>query len=379
MSCSFCQWGNLDPSSGVLSVDALVEEFEAMSKTDLLGVSMVDAGLNLNARAFRNLAEAESQTGFLKGRYFDTEMYPHLMKPEHLEFLAQSQSSVGLGLQSANPEVLKTVDRPFKRHHFAKVVEDLSKVARVTVEVIMGLPGDSPAGFKETMTFLQDLPCNVRAYYCLVLPDAFMNRFGGSDGLEFHPITLELQSGPGWSATDLRDTCEWLNEKAEAEGTNLQQPTVGRGDRLEDFVEMLVDPPWWSFHQSMDSDVGQAPDSRRLPAHLPQGEVAAANVHSAIVAAVKRATRGHCSVGDVARMGAEVVIHVDVEDHPYELVARRAAPGSPSFHDAAGCSFVYRSDGMTHPSERASLLLTRTIEAVAAQVAPLLPSAQVVK
>ena len=58
---------------------------------------------------------------------------------------------------------------------------------------------------------------------------------------------------------------------------------------------------------------------------------------------------------------------------PYELVARRTAPGRPSFHDAAGCSFVFRSDDMQHPGERASLLLTRTIEAIASEVAPLLP------
>ena len=374
MSCSFCQWGNLDPSSGVLSVDALVEEFEAMAKTDLLGVAMVDAGLNLNARAFRNLVEAEAQTNFLKGRYFDTEMYPHLMKPEHLEFLAHANSNVGLGLQSANPEVLKTVDRPFKRQHFAKVVEDLSKVARVTVEVIMGLPSDSPAGFKDTMAFLDDLPCNSRVYYCLVLPDAFMSRFPRADALRFHPITLELESGPGWSAADLRDTCDWLNDKVVSEGSLKQQPLVGRGDRLEDFVDKLVDPPWWSFDRKMSGVAprDQVPNLRRLPAHLPQGDVAAASVHDAIAAAVKRATRGHCSIGDVVRSGAEVVIHLDVERSPYELVARRIAPGNPSFRDAAGCSFVYRSDGSVHPDERASLLLTRAIDAIAADVAPLI-------
>jgi len=338
---------------------------------------MVDAGLNLNARAFRNLAEAEAQTGFLQGRYFDTEMYPQLMKPEHLEFLANSRSNVGLGLQSANPEVLKNVDRPFKRQHFAKVVEDLSKVARVTVEVIMGLPGDTPAGFKETMSFLEDLPCNARAYYCLVLPDAFMNRYAGSDTLQFHPITLELQAGPGWTQTDLRDTCEWLNDKAAAEGTNLQQALVGRGDRLEDFVEMLVDPPWWSFamHSSDQSPHHAGLDVYRLPAHLPQGEVAAASVHHAIAAAVKRATRGHCSVGDIVRSDSEVVIRVDVEQHGYDLIARRAEVGRPSFRDVAGCSFVYRSDHAEHLGERANLLLTRAIDAIATEVAPLLQAA----
>ncbi|MCB9658384.1 MAG: B12-binding domain-containing radical SAM protein [Polyangiales bacterium] len=375
MSCAFCQWGNLDPSSGVLSVDALIEEFEAMSKSDLLGVSMVDAGLNLNARAFKNLAEAEAQTGFLKGRYFDTEMYPHMMKPEHLEFLANARSSVGLGLQSANPDVLKAVDRPFKPHHFAKAVEDLARVARVTVEVIVGLPGDSPSGFKETMAFLTDLPCNVRVYHCLVLPDALMSRYENSDELRFHPITLEIQSGPGWSETELRDTCEWVDEKTRAEGVNQQQPRVGRGDRLEDYVEMLVDPPWWSFDRTATPPpLGHhMANVRRVPAHLPQGEVAAAGVHAAIVAAVTRATHGHCRVGEVIRSTGQVVVRLDVERASYELVARPVEAG-PSFRDAAGCGFMYRSDGTAQLDQRASLLLTRAIDAMAAHVAPLVTS-----
>ncbi|MCA9573826.1 MAG: cobalamin-dependent protein [Polyangiales bacterium] len=80
-----------------------------------------------------------------------------------------------------------------------------------------------------------------------------------------------------------------------------------------------------------------------------------------------------CSFCQWGNSAHEVVIHVDIERAPYELVARRTAPGRPSFHDAAGCSFVFRSDDMQHPGERASLLLTRTIEAIASEVAPLLP------
>lgn len=373
MSCAFCQWGNLDPSAGVLSVDALVREFEAMREAEPLGIAMVDAGLNLNARAFRNLAEAEARTGFLRGRYFDTEMYPHLMRPEHLEFLANSRSNVGLGLQSANPEVLKNVDRPFKRAHFAKVVEQLSEVSKVTVEIIMGLPGDSPEGFRETLAFLTDLPCNVRAYYCLVLPDALMTRFSGAEGLRFHPITLELQSAPGWTESALRDTREWLNERAATSGTNLQDPVVGRGDRLEDYVEALVDPPWWAFGQSSGNSpsrpIHHAHQSKA--AHLPQGEAILDALHTQLSASVARATRGLCSLADVRRSDSELTLQVQLEARTIDLIARPVTAKSPSFREVSGCSFVYRSEGDHHLGRRDSALLNATIDAIANEVAPL--------
>ena len=81
MSCSFCQWGSMDPAQGVLSVETLVDEFEALKELDPQGIALVDAGLNLNAKAFRNLMEAEARTGFMRGRYFDTEFYPNTLRP----------------------------------------------------------------------------------------------------------------------------------------------------------------------------------------------------------------------------------------------------------------------------------------------------------
>ena len=51
-------------------------------------VFLLDAGLNLNARGFRNLCEAEARVGFLKSIKFWCEIYPTLVRDEHLEFLA---------------------------------------------------------------------------------------------------------------------------------------------------------------------------------------------------------------------------------------------------------------------------------------------------
>ena len=43
-----------------------MREFEAFEQQDASAVFLVDAGLNLNKKAFNNLRQAETETGYLK-------------------------------------------------------------------------------------------------------------------------------------------------------------------------------------------------------------------------------------------------------------------------------------------------------------------------
>ena len=158
--------------------------------------------------------------------------------------------------------MLDRIDRPFKRNKFAEIVTTLSTVATVAVEIILGLPGDTPEGFKETIRMVRDLPASVRIYHCLVLPDAFMAKESGN--LRFHPITLELIEGPGWSERDLRDTAEWLDANAHAGVHRLNHAERVTGTRLEDFVHRLADPPWWLVRKESSLAIPSSP-------HAPQG------------------------------------------------------------------------------------------------------------
>ena len=366
MSCSFCQWGSMDPAGGVMSVESLVREFEALDALDPLGICLVDAGLNLNARSFKNLVEAEARTGFFQGRFLDTEVYPNTLKPEHLEFLGNARSNVGLGLQTMNPVALERVNRPFKRDRFADVVSDLASVAKVSVEIIMGLPGDTPEGFRATIDYLRDLPCNIRIYYCLVLPDAFMTR--ETSDLRFHPITLELQSGPGWSAHTLRETCEWLDSDTQAGTLRLNKLESGDSERLESYVERLVDPPWW---------VIRSPDDQEpLPAspHASQGDMAKAGQTVEVIAplpgvplpeaiqtrvskAIELSTRGRWRLDTARRVDDTLEIALRTGRRQLILFAREA--GEPAFRQAGGLAFSYRSTDSQNlkPAEMAMLEL----------------------
>ena len=87
--------------------------------------------------------------GFLKSADFWCEIYPTFVRDEHPEFLGSiGPSYLGVGLQSLDPDVLKAHDRPFDRKRFEAAIPQLARLANVEIQIIFGLPGDSPEGFR---------------------------------------------------------------------------------------------------------------------------------------------------------------------------------------------------------------------------------------
>ncbi len=221
MSCRFCEWGTADNSStSVFSTDYIQREFAAYERADASAVFLLDAGLNLNAQGFRNLKQAEDATGFLRrcGGLW-AEIYPSNVRDEHLEFLADIGASyLGIGLQSLDPAVLKDQERPFKQDRFEESVRRLAEVADAEIQIIMGLPGDTPDGFRRTLEFARKLPVSVRAYHCLVLPDALLTRSRPDWDIEFDPLNLAMTACKGWTEYDFPAMREYVTELALAAG-----------------------------------------------------------------------------------------------------------------------------------------------------------------
>lgn len=242
LSCSFCQWGDLGNSSPVFSKDYLVRDFEMMKAMNLKVGTVVDAALNLNPRAFRNLAAAARETGLMKTMSLSFEVYPSHLSDEHIAFLSECEAGVeiGLGLQSYDKEVLRKMQRPFDEKRFEYVARMLHSVGcDVALEIIMGLPGDNPDSFLRTLERAQNLPCEVRVFHCLVLPDALMDRAPAWADMSFDPYTLAMRSCAGWSEKDITDMVERLD--------GMRQ--------LETFGEM-------AWHWQLPSNVAQPPSSR---------------------------------------------------------------------------------------------------------------------
>jgi hypothetical protein len=201
----------------------LRRELEAIARVDANGVFLVDAGLNLNSRAFRALSEAEREVGLLASSSLHCELYPKYVRREHLSLLASTKAHVGIGVQSTDAEVLRTSERPCTDlGRMTDVIHEVAAVADVLLEVIVGLPGDSPDGIKRTVTWARGFGASVNAYHCLLLPDALLDRAVSDPAFDYDPSTFEVRAAPGWSARDIEATVRWLDDElASASGARL--------------------------------------------------------------------------------------------------------------------------------------------------------------
>jgi radical SAM superfamily enzyme YgiQ (UPF0313 family) len=209
LSCTFCEWGLW--AGGRFGEAALVAELEALAEAQANPCFLLDSGLNLNARAFRGLLRAEEQVGYFKNAELIAELYPSRVNDDVLRFLDGCKVSyLGVGLQSLDPAVLARHQRPFQEKRFAEVVSAVATRASVEVQIILGLPGDSPEGFRRTVEHVRGLPVDARVYRCLVLPDALMTRAPPDFAMDYDPRTLHMRSCLGWTSDELDRATDWL-------------------------------------------------------------------------------------------------------------------------------------------------------------------------
>lgn len=244
MSCSFCQWGALETPNRTASCASLSADLRALSEHGVANAQLVDAGLNLNQRAFAALRDAEAQVGYFRNARMFASIYPHHLRTEHLDFLASlKRPKLDIGIQSFDPGALSAVDRPFSEDRFARLVQQLDGVADLEIELIMGLPGDSLEKFDRSVRRAMQLPATLRVFYCLVLPDALLDRGPSEPELDFDPLTLRLRAGPGWSAEDIQAARHGLeslvaknNGERSADTWQLPHPELRNKD------DMRLDP-----------------------------------------------------------------------------------------------------------------------------------------
>lgn len=215
-TCSFCEWGRMESPRRVRTAEHLVEEFEAMDRLNVDGALLVDAGLNLNSRAFEQLGQAALQSDFFRNRKLISEVYPAKIQDCHIDFLERiGNPLVGIGLQSFDNSVLANVERSYEESRFISNVQQLTEVAKVAIEIIMGLPGDSPEKFRDSYYRARSFPCALRVYHCCVLPSALMVRSPPEHQLDYDPVTLKINSCLGWSKEDIQREVDFLSREAQ--------------------------------------------------------------------------------------------------------------------------------------------------------------------
>jgi radical SAM superfamily enzyme YgiQ (UPF0313 family) len=211
IACAFCQWGD-QRADRVHGTEYLADMLRHLDASGVRDVLCLDAALNLSPRAFRSLLEAEREVRALANRRLQCHLYPLQLKDEHYEFIELvGNFQAAIGVQSLDPVVLEGLGRPFDPTRFTAAIDSMREAVTLDMEFIMGLPRDNPRSFRETFHKVVDMGDNVRVFWCLALPDAFLERVDEFD-IRFDPKTLMVESCQGWSYEDMRREWDYMLE-----------------------------------------------------------------------------------------------------------------------------------------------------------------------
>lgn len=149
--------------------------------------------------------------------HFTFEIRTEFLDEEMAELFGAINCGLQIGLQSAHSSVLKKVNRNLDPEKYREQI-DLLNMAGVTfgLDLIIGLPGDSLEGFKESMDYALSLqPNNLDIFPLSVLPGTQLAEMAAEYELNHQTeAPYRVTSTPGFSPADLVVTAE-LTEACE--------------------------------------------------------------------------------------------------------------------------------------------------------------------
>ena len=168
--CSYCYESKGEKVVRKVPMERIEKELDLFARKKIGQVFVLDPTYNANKeRAVKlvNLIAKKTPDTFY---YFEARA--EFIDRQMAKAFTKIPCALQIGLQSANEEVLKLVNRPFNRKQFVKNIGFLNE-AGVTFgfDLIYGLPGETFKSFKEGIDFALSLYPNNLEIFCLsVLP-----------------------------------------------------------------------------------------------------------------------------------------------------------------------------------------------------------------
>ena len=183
--CSYCYESKGEKKIAYFPMERLEKEIELFAKKNISQVFVLDPTYNASKeRAIKMLKIIEKKA---PGMFFYFEARAEFIDRELARAFARIPCCLQIGLQSANPEVLKNVHRTLDKKKFEKNIGFLNEEG-VTFgfDLIYGLPGDNFAGFCQSIDFALGLYPNNLELFCLsVLPGTDLHDAAQGFGLEW--------------------------------------------------------------------------------------------------------------------------------------------------------------------------------------------------
>lgn len=168
--CSYCYESKGDKNVEYFSFERIKKELDLFVKNNIKQVFVLDPTYNVDKKRAIELLDYISKKA--KNIFFHFECRAEFLSVELAKAFSKINCSLQIGLQSANEQVLKTVNRSFNKKDFIKKISILNDFGIVFgFDLIYGLPKDNYNGFKDSIDFAISLYPNHIELFCLsVLP-----------------------------------------------------------------------------------------------------------------------------------------------------------------------------------------------------------------
>lgn len=202
--CAFCYEATEGGGVRRFSLERVEAELRHFVAVRVSQVFVLDATFNRDPkRAKQILKLIETVAPHI---HFHFEARSEFIDEEQAELFSRITCSLQIGLQSADPKVLKNVSRSLDPKAFSAKIGLLNRSGAIFgFDLIFGLPGDSPERFEKSLDFALSLyPNHLDIFPLAILPGTTLATRCGEFGirhLEQPPYTI--LSSPGFSAQNL--------------------------------------------------------------------------------------------------------------------------------------------------------------------------------
>ncbi|MDR2898079.1 MAG: radical SAM protein [Spirochaetaceae bacterium] len=205
-SCTYCYESKGERKVRHFPASRIEAELDLFARAEIPQIFVLDPAFNADKeRALLILALIEQK---LPDTHFCFEIRSEFLDKTLSEAFTHIPCSLQIGLQSADPEVLKNVGRNFNRKEFSRKIALLNEAGAVFgLDLIYGLPGDSLATFRSSLDYAIGLyPNHLDIFRLSVLPGTVLAadapRFG-IDAEQSPPY--HVKRTPKFSAADLTE------------------------------------------------------------------------------------------------------------------------------------------------------------------------------
>jgi hypothetical protein len=203
-SCDFCFDSRGSHGVRRFSLERVEAELRHFAGQGVSQIFVLDSTFNQDQRRAKTILRMIARIAPQIHLHF--EVRSEFIDREMAELFAGITCSLQIGLQSADPQVLKQVGRTFRRDDFVSRTMLLNDSGAVFgFDLMYGLPGDTVAGFRNSLDFALGLyPNHLDIFPLAILPGTALAARSDSIGLRYlqePPYTLI--DSPSFSAEDM--------------------------------------------------------------------------------------------------------------------------------------------------------------------------------